>query len=111
MRGFSSKSCIEASAQLRKKLPRAGASGSWNCAGPPWVADHHMLRPPTTLLPAPASLVTAARPWTRHLAFLSCLMMQMAETQLLHCLLPLGDLSQCCKSPSSPRRRWIWCIR
>ena len=111
MRAFSSKGCTEASAQLRERLPCAKAGGSCNCAGPRCVADHHTRRLPTALLPALASLVTATRPWTRHLAFLSCLMMHMAETQLLQCPLPPGDLSQRCESPSSPRRRWIWCIR
>ena len=44
----------------------------------------------------------ATHPWTRHLAFLSCLMMQMADTQLLQCLLPLGDLSQRCRVLHAP---------
>ena len=50
MRSFSSKGCIEAFAQLGKNV--TSASGSWNCAGPWHVVDHHTMHPPTMLLPA-----------------------------------------------------------
>ena len=78
MRALSSEGYIEASDGLRKKLYlevrmhlKSSASGSWNYPGCWWLVDLHTLHPPTTLLPALASLMISTSPWTHHLSSLS----------------------------------------